>query len=93
MEFWPVGALYLIGINSLTFLLFWFDKWMARTHGWRIPELILWLVAALGGSIGALVAMAWFHHKTKKLSFQLVFIIILLAQLGAAGLFYRFFTI
>ena len=79
---------YLLLINLLTILLFWFDKWMARSHGWRIPEVVLWLAAALGGSVGALIAMSWFRHKTKKLSFQLVFILIFLIQIGLATVLY-----
>lgn len=89
---WTQLALgYLLLINLLTIVLFWFDKWMARGDGWRIPEVVLWLAAGLGGSVGALIAMSWFRHKTKKLSFQLVFILILLAQLGIGVLIYQYY--
>lgn len=67
-------------MNGLTFVIFGFDKWMATTRGWRVPEAVLWTLAALGGSIGALVGMHVFRHKTKKLSFQIVIAIIILVQ-------------
>lgn len=73
---------YLVIINLITLVLFWFDKWMARSGGWRIPEMILWIVTFLGGSIGALLAMSWFRHKTKKLSFQFMIALILLVHAG-----------
>lgn len=76
---------YLVIINLITLGLFWFDKWMARSDGWRIPEMVLWIMTFLGGSIGALLAMSWFRHKTKKLSFQFMIALILLVQIGAAG--------
>lgn len=73
---------YLIGINLLTVIMFWFDKWMARSHGWRIPELVLWLCALVGGSIGALVAIEVVRHKSKKFSFQFVLWLIILLQIA-----------
>lgn len=80
--------IYLLVINLLAFSLFWFDKWMAQIHSWRIPEMVLWVVSLLGGSIGAWVAMIVFHHKTKKLSFQLVMALILLVQGGGMAWLY-----
>lgn len=59
---------------------------MAGVRGWRIPEMVLWLCSLIGGSIGAWIAMILFHHKTKKLSFQLVMVLILLVQIGAISM-------
>lgn len=87
-----LGIAYVAFINLITLGLFWFDKWMARGRGWRVPEVILWLSAALGGSPGALLAMSWFRHKTKKLSFQLVFVVILLVQIACAILGYTWYN-
>jgi uncharacterized membrane protein YsdA (DUF1294 family) len=81
---------YLVLINVVTVGLFWFDKWMARGRGWRIPEVVLWIATTLGGSLGALLAMHWFRHKTKKLSFQIVFVLILLAQLALGAVVYLY---
>ena len=80
--------LSVLAINLITFVIYWFDKWMARSGSWRIPELALWCLAALGGSIGALMAIELLHHKNKKLSFQLVLWLIILIQLALAGGYY-----
>jgi uncharacterized membrane protein YsdA (DUF1294 family) len=76
-------------LNGLTFLIFGYDKWMAASHSWRIPEAILWALAAIGGSVGALVGMHIFRHKTKKLSFQLILTLIILVQ--CLFIWYAFF--
>jgi uncharacterized membrane protein YsdA (DUF1294 family) len=47
------------------------DKWRAASHGWRIPEKTLFLTAALGGSLGAILGMQLFRHKTMHWSFKL----------------------
>ena len=79
---------YLIGINVLTFLAFGLDKWKARRDRWRIPEATLLLLAVLGGSVGALLGMWVFHHKTKHLKFVLGLPLILLAQVALAYFIY-----
>ena len=71
---------YLIVINALTFLLYGIDKWKAQRSKWRIPEGTLILLAAVGGSIGALIGMYLFRHKTKHLKFTLGVPAILLIQ-------------
>ncbi len=71
---------FLIGINVLTFLLYGIDKWKARRGKWRIPEdTLIWLAIA-GGSIGALLGMYLFHHKTKHQKFTLSVPAIFLVQ-------------
>ncbi len=72
--------IYLIGINILTFLIFGIDKWKARRGKWRIPEDTLIWMSIVGGSIGALVGMYLFRHKTQKRKFNLGIPVILLAQ-------------
>ncbi|MBO4765020.1 MAG: DUF1294 domain-containing protein [Bacteroidales bacterium] len=79
---------YLLGINLLAFLLFGIDKWKARRDRWRIPEATLLLLAALGGSIGALAGMCVFHHKTKHKKFAIGLPLILLAQVAIAYFIY-----
>lgn len=63
---------YLIVMNVLAFLLFYTDKRKAQKDKWRIKESTLLIVAALGGSYGALVAMYLFHHKTRKPKFYIL---------------------
>ena len=72
--------IYFVGINLVTFLLYGVDKWKARKGRWRIPEdSLIWLAVA-GGSIGALIAMWLFRHKTRHLKFILGIPAILLLQ-------------
>jgi uncharacterized membrane protein YsdA (DUF1294 family) len=75
-------AYYLIGINVLTFLLYGIDKWKAQKGKWRIPEETLIWLAIVGGSIGALLGMYLFRHKTKHRKFTLGIPAILLAQVA-----------
>ena len=75
-------VLYLIGINVLTFLLYGFDKWKARRGKWRIPEDTLIWLAIVGGSIGALLGMNLFRHKTQHKKFTLGVPAIFVAQIA-----------
>lgn len=77
---------YLIGINVLTFLIYGIDKWKAKRDKWRIPEATLLILAAIGGSIGALLGMSVFHHKTKHRTFIIGVPLILLEQIALAFL-------
>ncbi len=72
----------LTSVNIATFALYGYDKFQATRNGSRVPEYILWLTALLGGTIGALVGMHTFKHKTRKSSFQIVVAVILLVQIG-----------
>ena len=72
--------LYLLLINVAAFLLMLVDKYKARKNRWRIPERTLMLTAAAGGSVGALVGMYTFRHKTKHAKFFLGIPAILIAQ-------------
>lgn len=75
---------YLLLINAAAFVLMLVDKRKARKNRWRIPERTLILSAALGGSIGALLGMYTFRHKTKHLKFTLGIPAILIAQISLA---------
>ena len=79
---------YLLGINLLTFLIYGIDKWKARRDKWRVPEATLLMLAALGGSVGALLGMSVFHHKTKHKKFLTGVPLILLAQVILAWLIF-----
>lgn len=78
---------YLLAINLLTFVTYGVDKWKARHNRWRIPEATLLLLAALGGSIGALLAMRVFRHKTQHKKFRYGVPALLLVQLAIACFF------
>ena len=88
----PAGALavWLIAINFVTFAVYGADKRRARRGAWRVPEKTLFLLPLLGGSVGALLGMRVFRHKTKHWYFVWGVPAILLAQLAlAVWLLYR----
>ncbi len=74
-------GIYLVGINIVTFAAFRYDKHQAKTDGWRVPERVLLILAVLGGSIGALAGMYYFHHKTLHNNFRLGVPAILVIQI------------
>ena len=79
-----VLAAYLAAVNLLAFILCGADKWKARRDRWRIPEATLLGLAALGGSIGLLIGMSAYRHKTRKPVFFLGVPAMLAAQLMLA---------
>lgn len=78
-------AIYLFLMNALGLIFMLADKKKAQRGAWRIPEATLMLLAALGGSIGSLLGMYWFRHKTKHPKFYLGIPAILILQIALAG--------
>ena len=78
-------SVYLLAVNVLLFALMGIDKYKAKRGLWRIPEKTLFLTAALGGSIGGILGMQLFRHKTRHNSFKFGFPAILIAQLALIG--------
>lgn len=86
-----VGVMTLVGLGAMGL-----DKTIARKNGERvqrgkkprrrIPEKTLFLIAALGGSLGVLAGMYLFRHKTKHKSFVFGVPLILAAQIALAWL-------
>lgn len=76
-----VLGLYLIA-SVVAFITYALDKSAARNDRWRTAENTLHLFAVLGGWPGALVAQRMLHHKSKKLSFQVVFWITVILNCG-----------
>jgi uncharacterized membrane protein YsdA (DUF1294 family) len=72
----PLAAYGIVSV--LAFFLYWSDKRKARAVSWRTPENVLHAVELAGGWPGALLAQQVFRHKTRKVSFQLVFWLIVL---------------
>ena len=60
------------------------DKRKARNGRWRVPEATLFLLALLGGALGATLGMHLFHHKTKHWYFRWGLPLILLVQIALA---------
>ena len=94
LALWRLGltrvCAYLISINTMTLLLYGYDKRQAVAGRTRVPEIALHLVALLGGSPGAFMGQGLFRHKTRKLSFQMVFAAIALLQIAAGYGYWRF---
>jgi uncharacterized membrane protein YsdA (DUF1294 family) len=72
----PLAAYGIVSV--LAFLLYWSDKRKARAEQWRTPENVLHALEFAGGWPGALLAQQVFRHKTRKVSFQVVFWFIVL---------------
>ena len=96
---WGLLLCWLLVINLVTFLVFGLDKWKAkrkekRESVRRVPERTLFLLSAIGGSVGALLGMRVFHHKTLHRSFRIgVPVILMLQILVPVGLwvYFRYF--
>lgn len=76
--------IYLLIINAVGFLFMFIDKQKAKKKKWRIPEATLMGIAAMGGSIGSLMGMYTFRHKTLHKKFTIGIPAILILQIGLA---------
>ena len=74
-------VLYLIVVNIAGFAAMGIDKRRAKKSAYRIPEANLFLLAIIGGSIGSILGMHLFHHKTRHLYFLYGLPAILIVQL------------
>ena len=81
---------YLIGMSIIAFVFYGYDKRQAVKNKSRVPELILHMLALLGGTPGALLGQLFFRHKTKKLRFRIVFLAIALLQAGLGFCYWRY---
>ena len=76
---------YLIVSNIVTFLVYGIDKWKAKQGSWRISEATLLILAVIGGSIGALLGMKVWRHKTQHKKFKYGLPLILIIQIILIG--------
>ena len=63
---------YIITINIISFILYGIDKYYAIKKKRRISEYHLLVFSVLGGGIGSIIGMITFHHKTLKIKFWLI---------------------
>lgn len=70
--------LLFIFFNLVTFIIFGYDKYLARANRRRISEKTLVTLALMGGSVGAVFAQKIFRHKSRK--YRNLFWIILTVQ-------------
>lgn len=64
--------IYFIVLNIITFLVMGIDKLLAIKKKYRISEFHLLTLTLFGGSIGSLLGMIIFRHKTKKMKFLII---------------------
>lgn len=80
--------IYIAVINIVTYIIYGIDKNRAVNGRYRISEAILLMLAAVGGSLGAFLAMKYFRHKTKHLKFKLLIPIFMVLQVSFIGWMY-----
>lgn len=73
---------YFCIINVIGFVLMGIDKRKARLSAFRVPELTLFTIAVIGGSLGSLLGMYLFHHKTRVKAFKFGMPLILILHIG-----------
>lgn len=82
--------LYLALINLALLCVMGADKLRAKRHRRRVPERTLLALAVLGGSLGGMLGMLLFRHKTHHAKFYLGFPLIFLCEAVLAYvLFFR----
>ena len=81
MNILNIIALYLIIMNIAGFAVMGIDKRKAIRHRWRVRESTLFLIALIGGSVGSILGMRVFHHKTRPWYFVYGMPLILILQI------------
>jgi uncharacterized membrane protein YsdA (DUF1294 family) len=82
--------IYFLAINLFGIFIMLIDKQRAIHKEWRIPEKTLIGISILGGSIGMLIGMSTFRHKTKHKKFTIGVPFILLMQIGLTILYLKY---
>lgn len=80
--------IYFVAVNLAAFALMGVDKYRAKHDQWRIPERTLFLFPLLCGSLGGVLGMQVFHHKTRHWYFRYGLPLILVLQLVLAVMIY-----
>lgn len=75
---------YFLIMTIIGYISMGMDKSKAKKHAWRIPEATLFSIAILGGSIGSILGMYHFRHKTKHWYFVVGMPVIFFVQLAIA---------
>lgn len=83
--------IYLLIINIITFVLFAIDKWKAIHGRWRVRTITLMGFALAGGTVGGLLAMYIFRHKTKTASFTVGLPVMLVVQVVILWCVYKWY--
>ncbi len=83
---WGIGLnwylAWILAWSVVTFAFYGYDKHQAIAQGLRVPEIVLHLLALIGGFLGGWAGRAYFRHKTRKPVFLVVLIIATVLNLG-----------
>jgi uncharacterized membrane protein YsdA (DUF1294 family) len=79
---WRLYWLWLAIASGITFLLYGLDKAQSKSGGWRVPEVVLHVLALSGGFPGGWAGRSLFRHKTKKGFFVFVLTVSTVIHLG-----------
>ncbi|HBA62548.1 MAG TPA: DUF1294 domain-containing protein [Lachnospiraceae bacterium] len=82
MNSFDILILYAIAVNVASLIVMGVDKRKAIKRAWRIPESTLFVLAIIGGSVGSIIGMHLFHHKTRHWYFLYGMPAILLLQIA-----------
>ncbi len=81
MNSFDIIILYVAAVNVVSFMMMGIDKRRAIKRAFRIPEATLFVLAIIGGSIGAIAGMHLFRHKTRHWYFLYGMPVILALQI------------
>jgi uncharacterized membrane protein YsdA (DUF1294 family) len=84
--------IWLLAINIVTVVTYRYDKNIAGGSRRRVPESRLLLLALIGGTPAAYIAMYLMQprHKTRKVRFVMLFWGIVIGQMGLMWLYWQF---
>ena len=85
-----ITLIYLAAINVVTFFLYGIDKYKAKRSKWRVKESTLLWMSVIGGSVGGMLGMKVWHHKTQHKKFKYGVPFIFWAQVSTAVLLFYF---
>ena len=85
---WDPYAVWIAAVSATTLGIYGFDKLLSKISNHRTPEIILHLLALLGGFLGGWAGMALFHHKTNRREHPAVWLVLALGTLGHIVLFW-----
>lgn len=81
MNSFDLIILYAVAVNVAAFIVMGVDKRKAVKRAFRIPESTLFVLAIIGGSLGSIIGMHFFHHKTRHWYFLYGMPVILAIQI------------
>ena len=82
-------TVYFIIMNAVGFIIMGMDKRRAKKLAFRIPEATLFTIAVIGGSLGSIIGMYYFHHKTRHWYFVYGMPLILILQVALLVFIYN----